>query len=206
MTMDRNVGLVATSLLEVSWWWMKVVVDPSRKNPKWTWHIPWWNRRVGSFSYWKKSQSLYRCLRDIEGLLSSPPLGCANPTFVDPTVIFTISYMPLNLKLIIVPKAHIPKSIKLLKEKVNMIILESSNAPYSNRWFMLQTWMGPQASSNTFSQLTILFFFQRFSSIVLRKNAQRLQLELVYPKAYNFLCTMMYNNPKCWDCSNFYNA
>ena len=45
------------------------------------------------------------------------PLGCANPTFVDPTVIFTISYMPLNLKLIIVPKAHIPKSIKLLKEK-----------------------------------------------------------------------------------------
>ena len=98
-----------------------------------------------------------------------------------------------------ISQAQIPKFIKLLKDKVNMIILESSNAPYSNRWFMLQTWMGPQASSNTFSQLTILFFFQRFSSIVLRKNAQRLQLGLVCPEAYNFLCTMMYNNPKTKD-------
>ena len=34
------------------------------------------------------------------------------------------------------PRAHIPKLIKLLlKEKVEMGILEPSNAPYSNRWF-----------------------------------------------------------------------
>ena len=35
-----------------------------------------------------------------------------------------------------------------------------------------------------------------FSSLVLRKNAWRLHLELVCPEACNFLCTIMYNNPK----------
>ena len=32
---------------------------------------------------------------------------------------------------------HIPKWIELLKEKVKMGIHEPSNAPYSNRWFMV---------------------------------------------------------------------
>ena len=45
------------------------------------------------------------------------------------------------------------------------------------------------------NKVYVPFFHQRFSSIVLRKNARRLQLELVCPKAYNFLCTMMYSNP-----------
>ena len=46
-------------------------------------------------------------------------------------VIFTIDHVPWNLKLIPVPRAHIPKVINLVKEKVAMGILE----PYSNRWF-----------------------------------------------------------------------
>jgi hypothetical protein len=41
------------------------------------------------------------------------------------------------LKLILVPRAHLPKLIELLKEKVAMGILEPSNAPYSNRWLTM---------------------------------------------------------------------
>jgi hypothetical protein len=39
------------------------------------------------------------------------------------------------LKLIPVPRAHLPKLIELLKEKVEMGILEPSKVPYSNKWF-----------------------------------------------------------------------
>ena len=40
-----------------------------------------------------------------------------------------------------------------------------------------------------------MYFFKRFfESIVVRKNT--LQLELICLEAYNFLCTVMYNNPK----------
>jgi hypothetical protein len=52
-------------------------------------------------------------------------------------VILTIDHVPWNLKLIPVPRAHIPKVIDLLKEKVAIGILEPSNALYSNRWFMV---------------------------------------------------------------------
>ena len=45
--------------------------------------------------------------------------------------------MPWNLKPILVPRAHIPKLIELLKDKVEMGILEPSNAPYSNRCFIV---------------------------------------------------------------------
>ena len=50
-------------------------------------------------------------------------------------MIFTIDHVPWNLKPIPVPRAHIPKIIDLLMEKVAMGILEPSNASFSNRWF-----------------------------------------------------------------------
>ena len=50
-------------------------------------------------------------------------------------MIFMIEHVPWSLKPIPVPRAHIPKVIDLLKEKVAMGILEPSNAPYLNRWF-----------------------------------------------------------------------
>jgi hypothetical protein len=50
-------------------------------------------------------------------------------------VIFMVPHIPWNLMLIPVSRAHLPKLIKLLKEKVAMGILEPSNVPYSNRWF-----------------------------------------------------------------------
>ena len=62
-------------------------------------------------------------------------IGCADPKVIAPMIIFTVPHIPWNFKPIPVPKAHIPKLIELLKEKVKMGILEPSNAPYSNRWF-----------------------------------------------------------------------
>ena len=64
-------------------------------------------------------------------------IRCVDPRLIEPMVIFTIPHVSWNLKPIPVPRAHIPKLIKLLKEKIKMGILEPSNAPYSNRWFMV---------------------------------------------------------------------
>ena len=65
----------------------------------------------------------------------SHEIGCVDPFVVAPMVIFTIPHVPWNLWPIPVPKAHLPKLIELLNEKIKMGILEPSCAPYSNRWF-----------------------------------------------------------------------
>ncbi len=62
-------------------------------------------------------------------------IGCVDPNIVSPMIIFTIPHIPWNLRPIPVPKAHLSKLIELLKEKIDMGILEPSCAPYSNRWF-----------------------------------------------------------------------
>src|SRR5687768_8194696 len=62
-------------------------------------------------------------------------IDCVDPKIVALMVIFTISHTPWNLRPIPVPKAHLPKLVELLNEKINMEILEPSIAPYSNRWF-----------------------------------------------------------------------
>ena len=71
---------------------------------------------------------------------SPEEIGCVDPTVVEPMVvepmvIFTVPHVPWNLKPIPVPRAHIPKLMELLRQKVDMGILEPSSAPYSNRWF-----------------------------------------------------------------------
>ena len=66
---------------------------------------------------------------------SPEEIGCVNPTIVEPMVIFTVPHVSWNLKPIPVPRAHIPKLMELLKQKVEMGILKPSSAPYSNRWF-----------------------------------------------------------------------
>ena len=68
----------------------------------------------------------------------SEEIRCVDSTIVEPMVIFTVPHVPWNLKPIPVPRAHIPKLMELLKQKVEMGILEpssASSAPYSNRWF-----------------------------------------------------------------------
>ena len=46
-----------------------------------------------------------------------------------------VMHVPWSLKLIPIPRPHIPKLMEFLKEKVDMWILELSSALYSNRWF-----------------------------------------------------------------------
>ena len=62
-------------------------------------------------------------------------IGCVDPQIVEPMIIFIVPHMPWNLKPIPISKAQIPKLIALLKEKIEMGILEPSDAPYSNKWF-----------------------------------------------------------------------
>jgi len=67
---------------------------------------------------------------------SSPEeIGCVQPSMVAPMVIFTVPHVPWDLKPIPVPRALLPKLVTLLKEKIQMGILEPSMAPYSNHWF-----------------------------------------------------------------------
>ena len=67
---------------------------------------------------------------------SSPDeIGCVQPSVVAPMVIFTVPHAPWDLKPIPVLRALLPKLVSLLKEKMQMGILEPSMAPYSNRWF-----------------------------------------------------------------------
>ena len=57
-------------------------------------------------------------------------IGCVDPSVVALMVIFTIPHVPWNLRPIPVPKAHLPKLVELLNEKIKMGILEPSCAPY----------------------------------------------------------------------------
>ncbi|KAL3682085.1 hypothetical protein R1sor_000107 [Riccia sorocarpa] len=66
---------------------------------------------------------------------SAEEIGCVDPKVIAPMVIFTVSHVPWDLKPIPVPRAMLPKLIDLLKEKMQMGILEPSMAPYSSRWF-----------------------------------------------------------------------
>ncbi|MCO5576416.1 hypothetical protein L7F22_030226 [Adiantum nelumboides] len=64
-------------------------------------------------------------------------IGCVDPNVVTPMVIFIVPYMPWSLRPIPIPKAHLPKLLNLLNEKMRMGSLEPSCAPYSNRWFTI---------------------------------------------------------------------
>ena len=71
-----------------------------------------------------------RFIRTIEShgrafAFSSGEIGCVNPKIVDPMVICTVPHVSWNIKPIPVPRAHIPKLIELLKEKIEMDMGES---------------------------------------------------------------------------------
>jgi hypothetical protein len=68
---------------------------------------------------------------------SPKEIGCMDPTIVEPMVIFTVPHVPWNLQPIPVSRAHIPELMELLMQKMEMGILEPSNALYSNRWFTM---------------------------------------------------------------------
>ena len=68
---------------------------------------------------------------------SPEEIGCVDAAVMEPMVIFTVPHVPWNLELIPVPRAHIPKLMEMLKQKVDMGILKPSSAPYSNRWYTM---------------------------------------------------------------------
>jgi hypothetical protein len=59
------------------------------------------------------------------------------PSIIAPMVIFTVPHVLWDLKPIPISRALLPKLVNLLKEKMQMGILEPSMAPYSNRWFTI---------------------------------------------------------------------
>jgi hypothetical protein len=63
----------------------------------------------------------------------SHKIGCVDSTIVAPLVNFISPQILWSLLPIRVPKAHLPKLLELLNEKIKMEILEPSIASYSNR-------------------------------------------------------------------------
>jgi hypothetical protein len=96
--------------------------------------------RSGEFLSTQKETRFRAMLSHHEKAFSftSAKIGCVDLTVVSPMVVFTILHEPWNLKLIIVPRALLPKLIKLLKEKVKVGTLELSIGPYYSRWFMVK--------------------------------------------------------------------
>ena len=143
-TVDKKIKPVAVPLPEDSWQKMKEVAnDPSLRDPKTIGHVfteeTKGKLRVGREDFLlPEEEQMFRGMLERHGkafAFSPQEIGCADPKMIEPMVIFTVPHVPWNLKPIPVPRAHIPKLIELLKEKVRMGILEPSNAPYSNRWF-----------------------------------------------------------------------
>jgi len=92
------------------------------------------NLKIGGGDFLKEPE--IKRFKHGKAFSSSPnEIGCVNPKIIPPMVIFTVPHVPWDLKPIPVPKALLPKLVNLLKEKMQMGILEPSMAPYSNRWF-----------------------------------------------------------------------
>jgi hypothetical protein len=51
-----------------------------------------------------------------------------------------VPHVPWDLKPIPIPRALLPKLVNLLKEKMQIGILEPSMAPYSNQWCTEEVW------------------------------------------------------------------
>ena len=143
-TVDRKVRPVAAPLPEGSELRMKgVASDPSLRDPAGIGHrftdITLRELKVGGggFLLPAEKERFRRMLGKHEKAFafSLEEIGCVDPMVVEPMVIFTVPHVWWNLKPIPVPSAHIPKLMELLKQKVEMGILEPSSAPYSNRWF-----------------------------------------------------------------------
>jgi hypothetical protein len=145
-TADKKIKPVAILLPEDSWRRMKEVAkDPSIRDRKKIGHDfteeTKQKLRVGweDFLLPEEERKFRKMLgRHGKAFAFSPQeIGCADPRTIEPMVIFTLPHIPWNLKPIPVPRAHLSKLVELLKEKVAMGILEPSNAPYSNRWFIV---------------------------------------------------------------------
>ena len=91
-----------------------------------------WERKIGGGGFLPPvEEDRFWSMRERHGkafALLLGEIGCVDSTIVEPMVILTVLYVPSNLKPIPVPRTHIPKLMELLKQKVEMGILEPSSA------------------------------------------------------------------------------
>ena len=146
-TVDRKVRSVTTPLPEGNEEQMKgVASDPSLRNQVGIGHRftdkTLWELKIGGGGFLLPAEKDHfrRMLRRHGRAFAFSPeeIRCVDPTIVELMVIFTILHVPWNLKPILVPRAHIPMLMELLKQRVEMGILQPSSAPYSNRWFTIR--------------------------------------------------------------------
>ena len=132
-TVDRKVRPVAAPLPEGSELRIKgVASDPSLRDPASIGHtftdITLRELKIGGGGFLLPAEEdRFRRMLGRHGkafAFSPEEIGCVDPTVVEPMVIFTVPHVPWNLKPIPVPRAHIPKLMELLKQKVEMGILE----------------------------------------------------------------------------------
>ena len=136
-TVDKKVKPVAIPLVEDSWQKMKEVArDPSLRDPRGIKHTftkeTREKLRIGKDEFLFPEEVAFREMLERHGKTFTfypNEIGCADPRIIKPMVIFTIPHVTWNLKSILVPRAHMPNLIKLLKEKMEMGILEPSNTP-----------------------------------------------------------------------------
>ena len=135
-TVDRKVRPIAATLLEGSEEHMKeVALEPSLRDPAGIGHqftdktLRELKVGEGGFLLPAEEERFRRMLvrHGKAFTFSLKEIGCIDPTIVEPMVIFTVPHVPWNLKPIPVPRAHIPKLMELLKQKVEMGILEPSS-------------------------------------------------------------------------------
>ena len=143
-TVDQKVKPVAAPLPKGSWERMKgVATNPSLQDPAGIGHrftdktLRELKIGGGGFLLPAEEDRFRRMLERHGKAFAFTPeeIRCVDPTIVEPMVIFTVPHVPWSLKPIQVPRAHMPMLMKLLKQKVELGILEPSSAPYSNRWF-----------------------------------------------------------------------
>ena len=137
-TVDRKVRPVAAPLPEGSELRMKgVASDPSLRYPSSIGHrftdITLRELKVGGGGFLLPAEEdWFRRMLGRHGkafAFSTEEIMCMDPTIVEPMVIFTVPHVPWTLKPNSVPRAHIPKLMELLKQKVEMGILKPSRAP-----------------------------------------------------------------------------
>ena len=128
-TVDRKVRPVAAPLPEGSELRIKgVASDPSLRDPTSIGHtfidITLRRLKIGGGGFLLPAEEdRFRRMLGRHGkafAFSSEEIGCVDPTFVEPMVIFTVPHVPWSLKPIQVPRTHIPKLMELLKQKAKV--------------------------------------------------------------------------------------
>ena len=79
---------------------------------------------MATFDFPKSNQGLKGCRKVTERAFafSLKEIGRVNPRNLEPIVIFMMQHIEWNIKVIRILRAHIPKLIELLKEKIGMEI------------------------------------------------------------------------------------